>query len=282
MARKTELKVWPVKQETEESMQASKGVKNGGDGNEDKALKIKEEPKDDPMEEPEIELKEEFKVELKEEVKVEVKEEVNDEPRQDPKVEPKEEPKYESMEESIEYDYDSDVDERMAEANADIEAGTWNTRRQGNGKEKAKSSDRDGGVGKNIMKREKKRRSKRKARKMKKETREVLKSTVGPVGPPHLGRILFVSGVSGLSVQKLRQIFPTCIGALIPPPSVRKVGTLGFVNFSTVEMATTALDAAKGLKIDGNPATVNFVKKKRWTKKERRLERRKRKAETEA
>ena len=277
MSRKTKLKVWPVKQEAEESMQASKGVKNGGDGthgSEDKALKIKEEPKDEPKEEPEIKLKEELKVDLKEELKVEVKEEVKDEPRQEPKVEPKEEPKYESMEESIEDDYDYDVNGRMTEANADIEAGTWNTWMEGNGNENAKSSNCDGGVGKNLMKR-KKRRSERKARKVKKEAGEVLKSTVGTLGPSILGRILFVSAASGLSVDKLKQIFTTCVEAVIPPQCVNKGGTFGFVKFPNVALAEAELYAAKGLKIDGNPATVNFVKK------EKRRIRRKRKAETE-
>ena len=111
---------------------------------------------------------------------------------------------------------------------------------------------------------------------------------------------LVVSGVvSGLSEDKLKQLFPKCYEAQvgmnrqdhrtrssscatlrdivqsflpfasssrlltdwdrclqIPPRSVKKGGAFGFVEFPSVALAKAAFDAAKGLKIDGNPATV--------------------------
>ena len=54
--------------------------------------------------------------------------------KEEPKEEPNDEPIAEPEDELLE---DSDVDERMAEANADIEAGVWNTRKKGHGNEVA-------------------------------------------------------------------------------------------------------------------------------------------------
>ena len=46
----------------------------------------------------------------------------------------------------------------------------------------------------------------------------------------------------------------------IPHRSVKKGGAFGFVEFPSVALAKAAFDAAKGLKIDGNPATVRSVR----------------------
>ena len=46
----------------------------------------------------------------------------------------------------------------------------------------------------------------------------------------------------------------------IPPRSVKKGGAFGFVEFPSVALAKAAFDAAKGLKIDGNPATVRSAR----------------------